>query len=755
MKKGLHIALFLCYFNAFHLQAQVVLNELAFGGFLGNFLELKNLGPATVNVSEFWLFTTAPNNTPSSVQLSSLNLVCGSLVMAPGDIIVFDDMDNHVSWLPNLGDLGLYSTDANNFELPGDIVDYVAWGVSSVNTITQMVAVAAGQWTSGDRVNGNYNGLSIEYDGDGDLSSDWPFNNMPTICAENASAGANCDVIAGEPNIPQFDFCVGDGNSDSPVDLTVFGNAGTFSQWVVTDVGGMIIQLPATAQDAEFEDLEEGLFIMWHVAHESSITGLEVGGGIFSLSGCHAVSNPVLIVTTGVSGGDLEGGPFDFCVGDALPDFVSDIILTGNVGAASQWLITDEQGLILALPNDPASVDFDQSPAGTCLIWNVSFADPSTVPAIGQNANNMGGCFALSNPIVVNRYTPNSVQCGGPAAPEYVLIGFDDLKLERAIVHSGGIGVTNEDGDLEITEESVVTAEGTFVNGDYVRVYDGAKANNITAIPAQPTLPDFIFNNTNTTNAQDRTVGANEVAILTEAIYDDLEIASGATVTFSGNEIVFIEDLDIEDNVTIMFDQCTNIMIDKTLSIGKYNLFNPSEENVFLFVEGNAEVKSGSIVYAGIYTLGDLRIRQAEPNFPTVMHGIFIGEDVKARDYVELHFAAFNPCQPNIINANPNGMTQQQGDMDTAAALESNNALSVFPNPAKNIAYLKVNSEEDQQAEIKIFDMTNQIVFDKPNQDLNGMAIAIDVSNLPVGMYTAQITQADGTVLSQKMLVAR
>jgi Secretion system C-terminal sorting domain len=754
MKKGLHIALFLCYFNAFHVQAQVVLNELAFNGFLGNFLELKNLGPATVNVSGYWLFTTAPNNTPTSVQLSSLNLVCGSLVMAPGEIIVFDDVDENISWLPTLGDLGLYSTNAN-FQSPGNLVDYVAWGTSSVSTSTQTVAVAAGQWTNGDLVNGNYNGLSIEYDGDGNASSDWPFNNMPTICAENASVGANCDAVAGEPNIPQFDFCVGDGNSDSPVGLMIIGNAGSFSQWVVTDVSGTIIQLPTTAQDAEFEDLGEGLFVMWHVAHESSITGLNVGGAIFGLGGCHAVSNPVLIVTTGVSGGDLEGGPFDFCVGDAMPDFVSGIILTGNVGASSQWVITDEQGLILALPGNPATVDFDLSPAGTCLIWNVSFTGPLTGVAIGQNASNLGGCFALSNPIVVNRYAPNSVQCGGPAAPEYVLIGFEDLKLERATVHIGGIGVTEEDGDLEIAEESVVTADGTFVNGTYVRVYDGAQANNISAIAAQPALPDFVFNNTNTTNAQDRTVGANEVVVLTESIYDDLKIANGATVTFSGNEFVFIEDMDVEDNVTILFDQCTNIMIEKTLSIGKYNLFNPAEENVFIFTEGDAEVKSGSIVYAGIYTLGDLRLRQAEPDFPTLMHGIFIGEDVKARDYVELYYAPYNPCQPNIINANPNGMTQQQEDMDTAAALELLTTMSIFPNPAKNIAYLKVDTDEPQQAQIKIFDMTNKIVFVNPNQELNGMAIAIDVSNLPVGMYTAQLTQADGTVISQKMLVAR
>jgi len=326
MKKIIHLSLFLFYCGLSNLQSQVVLNELSFGGFLGDFVELKNLGPNTVDVSDHFLFTAIPSGIPSSVQLSNLNLACGSLIMEPGDIIVFDDVSDFLPWQSNTGDLALYSTNANDFEIPSDLVDYLSWGLAPTAGFTQDVAVAAGQWTDGDFIDGNWNGLSLEYDGTGNESSDWPFNNMPTICAENASTAVECEVVAGMPNIGQFEFCVGDGIPDVPTGLMVSGNVGLFSQWVVTDVVmGAILELPNSVDEIDFDNAPGGSCAIWHVAHDGAVTGLEVGAGIFNLGDCHALSNPVIVNRIEVDGGTLEGGPFDFCVGDDEPDFVSGI----------------------------------------------------------------------------------------------------------------------------------------------------------------------------------------------------------------------------------------------------------------------------------------------------------------------------------------------------------------------------------------------------------------------------------------------
>lgn len=528
-----------------------------------------------------------------------------------------------------------------------------------------------------------------------------------------------------------------------------------FFQWVVTDVSGVILDLPATVNDANFETAPGGLCVMWHVAYEDNITGLEIGGAVMMLGGCSAVSDPVLIVRTEVDGGVLEGGPFDFCVGDADPDFVTDVALSDNVGEISQWVITDDQGTIIGLPDDINIIDFDIAPPGVCLIWNLSYAGSIGGAEIGQNAADLAGCFSLSNPVVVNRYGSNDPECGGgtPTNTNYVLIGFDELKLERATVLSGGLGST--EGDIELTEESVATADGTFINGPYIRVFDGAKANNICAIPAEPVIPDFMYNNTDTSNDQDVDVEENGVVVFSESVYEDIDVKDGATITFSGHEFVYIEELDIEDNVTILFDQCTNLIIKKKVSIGKYNNFNPGEQNVFVFVEEEVEVKKGTFFHGGIYTMEKLRIRKADEDAPTMMNGVFIGDDVKARDYVELYFADVQPCQPNFNGSTPYALSQEDEDNNLSEKALENSDLVVYPNPANETAYLNLLKKVEQTGRVQVFDMMNQLVFDQDNQSFDGQALRLDLADFSVGMYTAKITLADGTSLTQKVMVAR
>jgi len=50
----------------------------------------------------------------------------------------------------------------------------------------------------------------------------------------------------------------------------------------------------------------------------------------------------------------------------------------------------------------PGIVDFDEAPPGVCLIWSVSY-DELVGAYVGANANDLEGCFDLSNPIEVNR----------------------------------------------------------------------------------------------------------------------------------------------------------------------------------------------------------------------------------------------------------------------------------------------------------------------------------------------------------------
>jgi hypothetical protein len=123
------------------------------------------------------------------------------------------------------------------------------------------------------------------------------------------------------------------------------------------------------------------------------------------LEGCFSLSNPISVIRNQPESGTLEGGPFEFCVGDGVADnlMAGDITLTGNSGGNSQWLVTEEDGTILGLPPMPSAVDFDGAGVGTCLIWHLSYDGDIEGLAAGMNANDLEGCFSLSNPIAVDR----------------------------------------------------------------------------------------------------------------------------------------------------------------------------------------------------------------------------------------------------------------------------------------------------------------------------------------------------------------
>ena len=130
---------------------------------------------------------------------------------------------------------------------------------------------------------------------------------------------------------------------------------------------------------------------------------LSLGGninslGVWKLERIDAESN------CGVFGGDLAGGPFEFCV-DGKTDNIPGgaITIANSTGANSQWVITDANGYILGLPGSFGQVDFDAAGAGLCFIYHLSFEDGLTGLAAGNNIEDLSGCFSLSNSTYVSR----------------------------------------------------------------------------------------------------------------------------------------------------------------------------------------------------------------------------------------------------------------------------------------------------------------------------------------------------------------
>ena len=222
----------------------------------------------------------------------------------------------------------------------------------------------------------------------------------------------NPDIaLAGEISGGPFTFCV-DGTPDfvSGISLDASDASGSERTWVITDDQGLILGLPPSLEDVEavnFDDAGAGICLIWYLRYEDGLTGAEVGMNANNLQGNFDLSNSIEVVRNETNAGDISGGPFEFNV-DGDPDFVSGISLdsSSSIGSNGSWVITDDQGTILGLPptlDAVEGVDFDEAGAGVCLIWYLRYEDGLEGLEAGLNANELEGCFSLSNSIEVVR----------------------------------------------------------------------------------------------------------------------------------------------------------------------------------------------------------------------------------------------------------------------------------------------------------------------------------------------------------------
>jgi len=262
-------------------------------------------------------------------------------------------------------------------------------------------------------------------------------------------------TLAGGP----FEFCVGDGVDDflTPGSITLTGNSGSNSQWVITDANGIILGLPGMPSEVNFDGAGEGACLVWHLSFEDGLQGAAIGANAATdLVGCYDLSNPITVERTTPDGGTLTGGPFEFCVGDGVDDFITPgaITLDGNSGTNSQWVVTDANGIILGLPGMPSEVNFEGAGAGACLIWHLSFEDGLQGAAIGADATtDLVGCYDLSNSIEVIR-NPN------PTASIDGILTICDGETTTLTADGGASYLWSPGGETTATID--VTAAGTY-----------------------------------------------------------------------------------------------------------------------------------------------------------------------------------------------------------------------------------------------------------------------------------------------------
>ncbi|MFS4457248.1 hypothetical protein [Maribacter sp. 2304DJ31-5] len=288
-----------------------------------------------------------------------------------------------------------------------------------------------------------------------DLSGCFSLSNSIQVTRLKA---ANAGTIAGGP----FNFCV-DGTEDFVSDITLDASeaSGSLSTWVITDDQGKILGLPPTLEavkGVDFDAAGAGTCFIWYLRYEDGLEGLEAGMNTNDLKGNFGLSNSIEVVRSKTEAGTLSGGPYTFYV-DGEADFVSGISLDSSEasGTNSTWVITDDQGKILGLPptlEAVKGVNFDAAGAGTCLIWYLRYEDGLEGAEMGMNANDLKGCFDLSNSIEVTRLKAANAGtiAGGPF--NFCVDGTEDFVSDITLDSTNAFGsgstwvITDDQGKI-------------------------------------------------------------------------------------------------------------------------------------------------------------------------------------------------------------------------------------------------------------------------------------------------------------------
>ncbi len=213
-----------------------------------------------------------------------------------------------------------------------------------------------------------------------------------------------------EGGITEIDLCVGDTISDLLTFVT--SGEGINYQYVITDTTNIIVSLPS-GNEVNFNSFPAGVCRVYGLAHNSIYT--QTIGDSLELpsfpNSCFEFSENFIQINRvdegGVCGVECiaNGGVItisapQFCVGDGEADLL-DANIVGELGDFMQWIITDEDSTIIALPAD-LPVDLDAVPAGSCILWNLASTDMPNLD-LGQSIADIDlECFSLSdaNPFV-------------------------------------------------------------------------------------------------------------------------------------------------------------------------------------------------------------------------------------------------------------------------------------------------------------------------------------------------------------------
>ena len=374
-----------------------------------------------------------------------------------------------------------------------------------------------------------------------DLSNSIEVNRIPTIL--------NGGVITTDEFLTTVNLCVGDG-MPTPIPILISGNEGPNEQWVVTDTLGLILGLP-TSQPIDLELAGPGVSQIWNLAYSNGLQGLTIGENVADFVGFYDFSNAITVIRTSVDGGELEytdgSTEVTIMVGDGIIDSL-EVNLTGTEGDTMVWVITDDSGNIMELPDGPPFT-FENAGVGVCQIWNLSHATGLTGLVVGNNISQLDGCHAFSNPLTVNREGLS----GG------VLTDLDGNTTTQICLSTGLIDLL----EVMLTDTSGANHQYILTDdmGEIIDLPSSQPFNLSTSSAGQCVLYNIAYD----TEPGNLVVGdtiSNLTGLfdLSNALIINKDVVEGGTITYDDGTL--IDTINVDDGII------DSIFLDLTLALG-------------------------------------------------------------------------------------------------------------------------------------------------------------------------------------------
>lgn len=417
----------------------------------------------------------------------------GNLSFTPGDDAgavalsdnCFDLSDNFVTVVRAVPSGGTVATEAGETEVmtcPGDgandFLSFVLTGADASN-FTFVVTEADGtilNFTNGEMVNFESAGLGtcrvygLAYEGElntavgGNIANRLATecfglsDNFVTVVREFPEGG----TVRLANGATEVSVCPGDGIADV-LTITSTGATGELFDYVITDTSGLILGFPASG-NIDFETIPAGICRVYGLAYSGTIVA-NVGDQFFAAplaTACSTVSDNFVTVnrieaTTGPV--SLQGGGDEIlvCPGDATPNPVR-FDSAGTSLSNFNYLVTNEDNIIIAAVPFTDEIDFENFAAGTCRVYGIGY-DGIITAAIGQTVGEdqlATGCSAVSeNFVTVTKQIPDGGTLTTLEGDSEVMVcsmdGIADLVTAVSSSTSGArffFVLTTEDNDI-------------------------------------------------------------------------------------------------------------------------------------------------------------------------------------------------------------------------------------------------------------------------------------------------------------------